>query len=232
MLDALERIEVSVRVQASLILSARDPFAHRDPNRLHGNFAKKVDPATNKTRHQAWLDRLDEITDRSKEEFVQRYRQKYSSPLPIWIAIELWDFGLLSHFVSGMTQADATALAARYGIPDGPLLMSWLRTLNHVRNTCAHHNRLWNRISTDLPKHPLTARRSPRPCPPLRRPPRAEPSLCCRGYRSVFFMQTISPKSSWAARLREHMVTFPTGPGIVVGQTGFPNNWHQLPLWQ
>ena len=32
MLDALERIEVSVRVQASLILSARDPFAHRDPH--------------------------------------------------------------------------------------------------------------------------------------------------------------------------------------------------------
>ena len=230
MLDALERIEVSVRVQASLILSARDPFAHRDPNRLHGNFAKKVDPATNKTRHQAWLDQLDEITDRSKEEFVQRYRQKYSSPLPIWIAIELWDFGLLSHFVSGMTLADATALAARYGIPGGSLLMSWLRTLNHVRNTCAHHNRLWNRISTDLPKHPRQGA-----VPDLAHlfvDRLAQNRLYAAAAIAQYFMQTISPKSSWAARLRQHMATFPTGPGIVVGQAGFPNNWHQLPLWQ
>src|SRR5436190_24312216 len=31
---------------------------------------------------------------------------------------------------------------------------SWLRSLNAIRNICAHHSRLWNRVLGDTPKLP------------------------------------------------------------------------------
>lgn len=35
-------------------------------------------------------------------------------------------------------------VASRYKIA-GPVLLSWLQTLNYIRIICAHHARLWNR---------------------------------------------------------------------------------------
>lgn len=153
-LDAIERIEVGVRVSVALLLGARDPLAHRNPAQLHGNFAKKVNNRTHRTFHQDWLQRLDESCKRSREDFVEHFRRKYSSQLPIWMAIELWDFGLLSTFLSGMQFADRQAIAERYGVPREELLTSWMRSINHVRNICAHHCRLWNRSPSDQAKPP------------------------------------------------------------------------------
>jgi abortive infection bacteriophage resistance protein len=229
-MDALERIEVSLRVEVALLLSARDPFAHRTPAQLHGNFAKKRNHNTGRTRHQDWLARLDDITRRSKEEFVQRFQSKYSSPLPIWIAIELWDFGLLSHFLSGLRHSDVGHLALSYGLPRAELLTSWVRTLNHVRNVSAHHSRLWNRVSTELPKVP---RRGEVPDLDHLIPDR---QLHNRVYASAaitqHFMKIVSPSSSWGERLKRHIATFPAGPGIDLRHAGFPQGWERLSLWQ
>ena len=51
----------------------------------------------------------------SREDFVEHFRKTYSTPLPIWMAVELWDFGMLSHFLSGMRHQDQATLAAKYG---------------------------------------------------------------------------------------------------------------------
>lgn len=42
MLDAIERIEVALRVDIALLLGVRDPWVHRDVQQLHGNFSKKI----------------------------------------------------------------------------------------------------------------------------------------------------------------------------------------------
>ena len=228
-LDALERIEVSLRVEAALLLSARDPIAHRNPNHLHGNFSKKVDPQTCMTHHARWLQRLDDNAAHSKEEFVERFQQKYSTPLPMWIAIELWDFGLLSRFIGGMQFADRATLAATYSIPRQDLLQSWVRNLNQVRNVCAHHSRLWNRVSVDYPKPP-----KPGDVPLLDHLAAAHFPLG-RIYTTAaitqHFMRVVSPRSTWGTRFKDLIATFPTGPGIVLGHAGFPPDWDKLPLW-
>ena len=41
-LDAIERIEVGIRVEISYFLGARDPFWHTNAAQLHGNFTKKL----------------------------------------------------------------------------------------------------------------------------------------------------------------------------------------------
>ena len=146
-LDALERIEMAVRVDVAHLLGQRDPLAHENPTCLHGNFTKKripKGPDAGKTQHQVWLSKYHALLSRArKEPFVAHHQQQYGT-LPIWAAIEAWDFGLLSKLFAGMQHADQQTIAALYGAPSGQAFAQWLRSLNFIRNVSAHHSRLWN----------------------------------------------------------------------------------------
>lgn len=146
-LDALERIEMAVRVDVAHLLGKRDPAAHENPNCLHGNFAKKLitkGADAGKTHHQLWLAKYQSMLHRARREpFVAHHQQQYGA-LPVWVAIEVWDFGLLSKLFAGMQYADQQTIAAMYGAPNGQAFAQWLRSLNFIRNVSAHHSRLWN----------------------------------------------------------------------------------------
>lgn len=146
-LDALERIEIAVRVDVAHLLGQRDPLAHENPACLHGNFTKKLiakGPDSGQTQHQAWLAKYQSMLNRArKEPFVVHHRNQYGK-LPIWAAIEVWDFGLLSKLFSGMQHADKEIIACMYGASDGHAFAQWLRSFNFIRNVAAHHSRLWN----------------------------------------------------------------------------------------
>lgn len=229
-LDALERVEVALRTDIALLLGQHSPLAHRDAAFLHGRFTKTLLHGRSVTGHQVWLDRLDETTARSREDFVVHFRRTYSTPLPIWMAVELWDFGMLSHFLSGMRYQDQATLAAHYGLPRPELLTGWVRSLNFVRNLCAHHSRLWNRPLVDQPTLPRRGEVA------LLDHIAADQHLQKRFYAAVailrYLLRDINPTSSWAARLAELVATLPAAPGISVRHMGFPANWTELPLWQ
>ena len=91
---------------------------------------------------------------REEVTFIDHHKKKYGLPLPIWIASEVWDFGTLSHLFGGMREKEQDAIAERYGICNGCVFASWLRSLNYLRNVCAYHSRLWNRNMTDQPRKP------------------------------------------------------------------------------
>lgn len=231
-LDAIERVEVALRVDIALLIGQRDPWAHRDPSQLHGKFSTKLDPATGQTEHSKWLARLDATFDRSKEEFAKHFKRKYADAhLPIWTAIELWDFGMLSVFLSGMKVGDLTQLALKYGIPrPEKLLTSWARNINNVRNLCAHHSRLWNRSPADQIAPPRSGE--------ITRLDHiiADQNAQARIYATAcvlqFLLRTIHPTSSWGNRLKNHLATFPDqSPAVSVSQAGFPRGWGTLPLW-
>ncbi len=229
MMDALERIEVAIRVDISSVLGAHDAFAHRQPGRLHGNFTKKTDPKTGNTYYADWIRRFDELAARSKEDFVIHFKNKYSDPLPIWVATELWDYGLLSRFLSGINYNDLSSIATRYNVPRPDLLTSWIRSMNHVRNICAHHSRLWNRSPSDQPRIPRTGE-----IPMLDHlvtDKYAQVHIYAVAALMQYILRTINPSSQWKQRLKDLFATFPTAPGINVGQTGFPQGWEMLPLW-
>lgn len=146
-LDALERIEMAVRVDVAHLLGEKDPLAHEKPECLHGNFTKqpiKKGADKGKIGHEIWLEKYRSFVARSKKEtFVQHNLKEYGS-LPIWVAIELWDFGLLSKLFAGMQHKDKQIIAEKYGAEDGEKFAQWLRSLNYLRNVSAHHSRLWN----------------------------------------------------------------------------------------
>jgi abortive infection bacteriophage resistance protein len=230
-LDALERIEVALRVDIALLLGARDPWAHRHPNQVHGRFSKVVDPKTGESEYQKWLDRLDKTFNRSKDEFAKHFKQKYRGEFPpIWIAIELWDFGMLSIFLGGMKHADQAQLATKYGMARPELLTSWVRNLNHIRNICAHHSRLWNRSPADQVSPPRPGENT------LLDHLATNRFAITRVYASAvalqYLLRSVNPASSWGSRLKAHCATFPPGTALSLGNAGFPSEWQDLDLWR
>lgn len=73
--------------------------------------------------------------------------------LPVWAATELMDWGSLT-YLYGFSPRDVQDAVAGACELRAPQLTSWLKALNLVRNTCAHHGRLFNRVHTIAPKLP------------------------------------------------------------------------------
>ena len=46
-----------------------------NPELLHGNFTKKINPLTCRTKYQDWLLKQEQLVNRSKEDFVQHDQQ-------------------------------------------------------------------------------------------------------------------------------------------------------------
>lgn len=68
-LDALERIEVALRVDISHLLGSHDCCAYLKPEFFFSEFTQKLDPKTGLTGHHRWLGKQAELINRSREEF-------------------------------------------------------------------------------------------------------------------------------------------------------------------
>lgn len=237
-LDALERIEIALRVDLSYRLGQKGPFAYLDPANFSDNFAFVRDPATGRTAHETWLSRQEKLVKGSREIFVHHNHDKYGDRLAVWVACEVWDFGCTSILFSGLQASDQDEIARAYSLPwnGGSVLASWLHSFNYLRNVCAHHSRLWNRNVTRLPKLPLHGH-DPRIDllrPHLKKRPFVLLCLChC-------MMQQINPSSSWSRRLIDLLEAFPdlAHLGLTLSGMGIPREWlaaHKAggePVWK
>lgn len=205
-LDVLERIEVSVRVDMAYVLGHRNIFAHHDVQQFHPGFAGKQHKS-GKTVFYEWHQKYAGLLDRSKEDFVKHYREKHGPDLPIWVAIEVWDFGALSQLFAMMKVPDQEKIARKYGVQDWKVFQSWLRALSYLRNLAAHHSRLWNRNITEQPK--LPAHGVIAWCDEFIGKPDllAKPFLLLAICRHL--VQVINPGTQWPQRLQEHLEDFP-----------------------
>jgi abortive infection bacteriophage resistance protein len=224
-LDALERIEVALRVDVSHVLGRLDKFAYLKPEFFHEDFSGKLDKDSGLTRHHEWLGKHAQLINRSKEEFVRHNKAKYGLPLAMWVACEVWDFGTMSTLFQGMREAEQDAIARQYGISNGRIFATWLRSLNYLRNVCAHHSRLWNRNIVDQPRLPSITEQ-PWVLPfETNEHARARCFLLLRITRHL--MRVINPRSSWPDRMRAHLRAFPdlSHLGLNLAGMGVPEGW-------
>lgn len=230
-LDAIERVEIGLRSSIALLMGQKGAWAHRDPALLDGKFARRADPRTGRVPHADWLAKLDQDFAKSNEQFAKHFRQKYPGEhAPLWIATELWDFGMLSRLYAGMAYRDRQAIAAEYGLADPDILEAWLRAINFLRNVCAHHNRLWNRALV------LQAAFPPAGAVPMLDHLQGDNHKQTRLYGTAasirFLLLKINPSTTWPARLKAVLDTFPAAPHIQLQQSGFEPGWDALPLWR
>ena len=155
---------------------------------------------------------------------MKHYIDKYGR-LPIWVAIEVWDFGLLSKLFSGLKVPDKNAIAQKYGSEDGNLFQKWLRSLNFIRNVSAHHSRLWN--INILERSPL-----------IKEDEYWQTLTDARPFYYFCIMQKllreICPNSKWSERFEALLSEFPELGycHTTLGNFGLIENWKDWELWK
>jgi abortive infection bacteriophage resistance protein len=230
MLDVLEQVEVALRTDIVLQLGQYGPWAYRESSLLDQKFVTHIPTGKTESQFTQFIKRFDDMVVKSKSDFVKHFKAKYSDPLPIWAAVELWDFGMLSVFFSGLKYKDQRAIATRYNLSRPELLPTWIRTLADIRNICAHHSRLWNRGLTSQPKIPRVGEIV------LLDHLHTNSVAYERLYGAVaiagYMQSIINPHTSWKKQLIDLNVTFPVAPGLTFEHMGYPDNWTDLDLWQ
>lgn len=235
-MHAIEKLEVSVRAKLAYLLAQQHPCAHLMTELWNPKHCQTptVEPPElpRPSNFEAWLTAHDKLVGRSKEDFIKHFREKYAPPIPLWVSIEVWDFGLLSHFYAGLNESHRRVLASQFDLARAVLLASWLRSISHLRNICAHHSRLWNRSLTDNPRAP-----GQNEVPELDHI-RGDASTHSRlhVYGTLAVMQYLLKKAgfdaSWSLKLKALIADFPVAAPIATPHTmGFPPNWTELPLW-
>lgn len=230
LLDALERIEIALRVQVAYVHGLHGPLAYLDPQLL-GPLSNTVRAREELTNFELFAQRNRDLLAQSKEIFADHVRRKYDGVPPIWIATELWDFGQLARFYLMMLPADQSEVARAFSIPQKAMLASWIQALNYLRNLCAHHARLYRRILVVKP-----GQRKMSLIPVLSHlrglssdsASRLYPLLCV----VVFLMRTTAPQSTWPHALRTHLMGFPIGIDASLEHYGFPSGWQDEAIWR
>lgn len=151
--DGMERIEVAMRTKIIELLCARHPG---DPT-----FYLKSDDFRPNFDHVSWLSTAyGRLARAKKSDAVKHYIDEYGGQYPMWVVAEVLDFSDISKLYAGLGSNDQRSISEALDIKINfsslnrnqkqrltkkHPLASWLEQLTVIRNTCAHHGRLWNR---------------------------------------------------------------------------------------
>lgn len=213
-LSELEKIEVAIRAKMIYILShSFGPFWYQNP-----------DLFSNPLTHANSFSKIGEEFNRSDEEFIVAFKTKYNDPLPpSWMILEITSFGTLSMLYKQLKPGRSKREIAHYfGLSD-TVFSSWLHSIVYLRNVCAHHTRLWNRVMSITPQFP----REP-----------FKPWLTNTGIannRTYFILSmvkyllyTVNPRNSFVDKIEDLLLKY---PNVDVRAMGFPIDWKSEPLW-
>lgn len=218
-MEGLELLEIQLRTSIAYHLALKyGPFAHENKDNLF----------CNDLNFEKWLDTIHKAAEESKEIFVLHFKKNYKDfpRLPIWVLVEILPFGSLSHLFSFLKKEDQKTLAQQFNIPL-TVLKSWLHTFSYLRNTCAHHGRLYDKTLSIKPKtyH----------CDVINFPPEKiiYSLLSIRTMlRASCFQQSIVLE--WMKSIENLFINHPNIPNFYnkVGSPKLLNNWLDTPIWK
>lgn len=148
-LEAIERIEVSIRTKFAYELShTYGSHFHLNPTIFHCPI-----------KYAQTIVKLKGEVNRSRETCVVHFKNNYKESLPpIWSSVELMTLGQTSNWIDNIKlRKDKQQIAKFYNL-DEKVFSSFLHHLTIIRNISAHHSRLWNKRFTlgfILPKLPI-----------------------------------------------------------------------------
>lgn len=217
LLDAIERIEVSIKAQWAYFFS-ESYGAH---SYLDCKFSNNIQ------WHAKNIILLEKELTRSDELFIKHYQETYTSPTmpPIWVVCEIMSFGLLSRWLKSMKPTvPRNKIAKSYSI-DYSVLVSFIEHLTYLRNVCAHHGRIWNRKMTKTMQIPRTKPQN------LISSFNLEESSSRKIYNSlvmvIYLLNIISPENHFKFRLIKLINHHAINPVAM----GFPISWEERPIW-
>ena len=209
---AIEKIEVYFRSQIAYVLS-------KDFGTF--GYTKSENFTANTYQHYQLIKDIEKEVIRSKEVFVAHFFEKYSeSHLPVWMMVEIISFGTLSKLYKALNPDQKREITDGLGLPQ-KVFDSWFHTLVYVRNVCAHHSRIWNKMLAIKPEVP----RKIEFFKPLNN-------------KKIFFVLTmiefiLEKIDDNEFMLKDELqILLALHPEIKIENMGFPVNWEELELWR
>ena len=211
----LEKIEIAIRASIIHILSGYfGPFWVEDPllfpkqegfAEIHGNVVKEY--------------------GRCDEKFIESFKNKYSNLLPPgWMLMEITSFGTLSTMYKYLKPGKSKIeIAESFGL-DTTTFESWLHTMVYVRNICAHHNRLWNRVLSIRPIKLLKPQKQW-----LVNKDTSNSRIFYFASIIVYLLNTVNPNHQFKAKFLE---LIRSQQNLDYNRMGFPDGWQDEPLWR
>lgn len=184
--------------------------------------------ATNQLLFRENLNSIKREVERSKEDFIQEHFAKYTDPSlpPVWKTLEVTSFGTLSKLYSNLNDNKVKKQIAReFNLPQHLVLESWIKFAVLLRNSIAHHARVWNRRFPQIPQlSSLRLRGAWVDCSHIR-PMKLYAGLCCLAY----LQDHIHPNNTFKQELKQLLAAYPQ---VNPAHMGFPSDWEKQPLWR
>lgn len=207
-LDAIERIEVALRATLiNIMCAAGGPHFYYDETFFENKYSVTF---------------MRDLAERSKHLSIKHYKSTYHTPFlaPIWCVTEASSFGNVSRLFADLNLPYRKSIAKYFGI-DETILVSWLRSINTIRNLCAHHGRLWN--AELLVDTPMISKKYEK-----------EMVKNTRIYSRLVVIRAIlngfdkNYSDDWARNIKTFMSKH---TGVDVGSMDFPKDWASRPIW-
>lgn len=231
MFNAIEKIEVAVRTRIVQVYSEKYGSHWFTQESLYKSKYKTDKSGKVTTEFALLMHDIENEVNRSNEDFIKHYKQKYDDPVypPAWMTLEVLSIGTLSRLYKLLLKTDLKKQIAKdLGLSDDQILSNWLHAISVWRNCCAHHSRVWNRrciINIKIPKKTLNPFIDKISIKKLH-PNKVFTVLCCIKYIS----NIISPESD----LKKNILSIIGDGGNLLNleEMGFLKDWKYLDVWK
>lgn len=230
LLNGVALLEVKLRATLAHYTGKHDHYFYLNRD-SYSSFADTIPGSHEETNYERLIRRSAELIDRSSEVFVEHFRSRYDGMPPIWIAVETWDLGMLATCTEMLKPSWKEEVAEQFAMPLHKPLGGCFKSLNQLRNICAHQGRIYRRVIKPEPPTKFM-----RDIPNLAHVPAIEeiqrrnkvyPTLAWM----VHALQAHPQYSVWFDQLADTLNGFPKMPNASLNDYGFPDDWRHQQLW-
>lgn len=211
----MEKIEISIRTRVAYASNGTEK----------GYWFLNQEHFKTEKGHNQMLRHLKSELERSDNEGIRNFKRKYENEFPpSWLTLEAASMGTLATIYDELSdEVIKERIASYYGMSPRTFY-SWVRHLVWIRNSCAHHNRVWNSTPSVKAKLPEGLTKE---FPIMYEQDRFHLYLtfCIIKY----FQDTVKPENTFAARLKSLISNFKM---VNPSDMGFPVDWDKDSFWR
>jgi abortive infection bacteriophage resistance protein len=209
---AIDQIEVAVRS----VITSEAALHYSEPH-----WFLNISRFNSHKEHARFVGKWVNEYARSDETFAKHYRMRYTEPFlpPAWVIAELTSLGTWSMLYKCLVDRAVKLRISQVFNLSPDTFASNLHALTYLRNLCAHHARVYNRVFTVKPSlAQRTGNRIPLP---------QDTMFSAQAGVIRVMLEVIAPRSTWVRDLRRLILKH----GILDSDLGFPVHWERHPFW-